>query len=263
MSPDGAILWRREGPIGQALIDRPARRNALNAALCDDLRGALTANRDLRAVVIGATGDRAFCAGADLAPPTDGSDGGLAHGGGDAFRPAFEALLDEIVAFPAPVVAAVNGPALGAGMQLAVACDLRVVSPSATFGIPAGRLGVVISATNVQRLVQVVGQPMARDVLLSARVLSATEAQTVGLVQRAADEVIGAAMGLADELASLAPLSAAAHKAALGQIARSGGLSSADLEAFGVLEDQAFASADFREGLAAFSEKRAPDFRAK
>jgi len=262
MSPDGTIVWRQDGPVGLALIDRPARRNALSASLCDDLRAVLSSNRDLRAVVIGGAGDRAFCAGADLAPPADGGGGGLTHGGGDAFRPAFEAMLDEIVDFPAPVVAAVNGPALGAGMQLAVACDLRVVAPSATFGIPAGRLGVVISAVNVQRLVQVVGQPMARDVLLTARVLSAAEAADSGLVQRTADDAVTGALDLAAQISALAPLSARAHKLALNRVARAGALARDDLEVLEELEAQAFLSADFQEGLAAFSEKRSPRFLA-
>lgn len=262
MSPDGTITWRRDGPIGWALIDRPARRNALSAALCDDLRAVLAGNRDLRVVVIGGAGDRAFCAGADLAPPADGAVGGLTHGGGDAFRPAFEALLDEIVDFPAPVVAAVNGPALGAGMQLAVACDLRVVAPSATFGIPAGRLGVVISAVNVQRLVQVVGQPMARDILLTARVLSAAEADGTGLVQRTAEDAVAGALDLAAQISALAPLSAHAHKAALNRVSRAGMLTPEDLEVLEELEARAFLSADFQVGLAAFSEKRSPRFLA-
>lgn len=260
MSPDGRILWERAGVVATALIDRPARRNALNATLCDELRERFEANEDLRAVVIGGTGDRAFCAGADLVQRADDAGGGLSHGGGDSFRPAFEALLDAIVAFPAPVIAAVNGHALGAGMQLAVACDLRVVAPSATFGIPAGRLGVAISAINVQRLVQAVGQPMARDVLLTARVLSVPEAQSVGLVQRVEENAVEAAEQLASEVAALAPLSARAHKAMLERVATSGGLSPSDRERLSELELLAFSSEDLQEGLAAFSEKRPPDF---
>lgn len=259
MSPDGEIRWDRSGFVAVARIDRPARRNALSAPLCDDLRSRLEANRDLRAVVIAGAGDKAFCSGADLARRA-ADTGGLTHGGGDSFRPAFEALLDEIVTFPAPVIAAVNGHALGAGMQLAVACDLRVVAPSATFGIPAGRLGVAISAINVQRLVQAVGQPIARDVLLTARVLSASEADAAGLVQRMADDAVVAARELADQVAALAPLSARAHKAMLERVARVGSLAASDREALAELELAAFASVDLQEGLAAFSEKRTPTF---
>ncbi len=262
MSPDGTILWERSDLIATALIDRPARRNALSAALCDELRVHLAENRDLRAVVISGAGDKAFCAGADLARRAEDT-GGLTHGGGDTFRPAFEALLDEIVEFPAPVIAAVNGHALGAGMQLAVACDLRVVAPSATFGIPAGRLGVAISAINVQRLVQAVGQPMARDILFTARSLSAVEAAAVGLVQRAADDALGAAVALASEVAALAPVSARAHKVMLTRVATSGSLSEADRAELSGLEAEAFESTDLQEGLAAFSEKRPANFSGR
>ena len=96
MSPDGQIVWDRDDHIGVALIDRPARRNALSAALCDALRVHLEGNRDLRVVVVGGAGDKAFCAGADLARRAEDTGGGLTHGGGDSFRPAFEQLLDAI-----------------------------------------------------------------------------------------------------------------------------------------------------------------------
>ena len=135
------ITWERSGDVGLAVIDRPERRNALNAELCEQLRDHLAGAPDLRAVVIGGAGDQAFCAGADLgrrAADTAPAGGGLEHGGGDSFRPAFEAMLEAIVEHRAPVIAAVNGPALGAGMQLAVACDLRVVATNARFGIPGG-----------------------------------------------------------------------------------------------------------------------------
>ena len=89
MSPDGQILWQRGDGVATALIDRPARRNALNASLCDDLRAHLEDSRDLRAVVIGGSGTKAFCAGADLARRAEDTSGGLTHGGGDSFRPAF------------------------------------------------------------------------------------------------------------------------------------------------------------------------------
>jgi enoyl-CoA hydratase len=210
--------------------------------------------------VVGGTGDRAFCSGADLAQRADDT-GGISHGGSDTFRPAFGQLLHEIVAFPAPVIAAVNGAAMGAGMQLAVACDLRVVAPGASFGIPAGRLGVLLNAVNVERLVRVVGQAMARDVLLTARVLGIDEAAAVGLVQRRADDAVVVAQALATEVAALAPLSVGGHKAMLNRVDAVSTLSDEDLRGFTELELAAFQSNDLREGLAAFSEKRQPQFR--
>jgi len=258
------IAWEVRGAVGIARIDRPERRNALNAELCSELLANLRKHRDLGAVVIAGTGDRAFCAGADLGRrAADTEEGELEHGGGDTFRPAFEDLLDAIVDYPAPVIAAVNGVALGAGMQLAVACDVRVVAPGAKFGIPAGRLGVVISAANVRRLVLAVGQPTARDVLLTARSLDIDEAERFGLVQRRAADALAAAIELAADVAMLAPLSVRGHKHALNVVSASTGISTVDLEELRRRETEAFASRDLQEGLAAFAEKRPPTFEGR
>ena len=232
--------------------------------------------------MIGGAGEKAFCSGADLgrraadlnsgaagqsaaesANQSANDSGGLEHGGGDSFRPAFEAVLDEIVGFPAPVIAAVNGPALGAGMQLAVACDLRVAAPNATFGIPAARLGVMISSANVVRLVALCGPAAARDVLLTARVLTVDEAEPLGLVQRRADDALGAARELATELAGFAPLSQSGHKRALALIAASGAIPADARAELAGLESAAFESDDLQEGLAAFAEKRPPRFAGR
>lgn len=256
------IRWEQDGSVGVAVIDRPERRNALNAELCVELAEQLGRDPDLRAVVVTGSGDKAFCAGADLGRRA-ADVGGLEHGGGDSFRPAFETLLDVIVSYRAPVIAAVNGAALGAGMQLAVACDLRVVAPHASFGIPAARLGVLLSAANVTRLATLVGQATARDLLLTARVLNVGDAEGVGLVQRRADDVLTAARDLAREIATLAPLSVAGHKRALNLVAESQAPSSERQAEMQRLESTAFASSDLQEGLSAFAEKRSPRFEGR
>jgi enoyl-CoA hydratase len=249
------IRWEVRDLVGLATIDRPERRNALNAELCTQLEGHLESTPDLRAVVITGAGDKAFCAGADLVVGTEDAS---EPGGGDAFRPAFERALDAVVDYSAPVVAAVNGPAIGAGMQLAVACDLRVAAFSATFSIPAARLGVFLSPANVQRLATLVGQGAARDLLLTARTLDVDEAAATGLVQRRAPDALDAALELAAEIAELAPLTVQGHKRALNLVA--GSADAAALDEMRALEARAFASLDLREGLAAFSEKRTPRF---
>jgi enoyl-CoA hydratase len=249
------IRWDVRDRVGLATIDRPERRNALNAELCTQLEGHLESTPDLRAVVITGAGDKAFCAGADLVVGTEDAS---EPGGGDAFRPAFERALDAVVDYSAPVVAAVNGPAIGAGMQLAVACDLRIAAFSATFSIPAARLGVFLSPANVQRLATLVGQGAARDLLLTARTLDVDEAAAARLVQRRAPDAVDAALELAAEIAELAPLTVQGHKRALNLVA--GAVDAGTLDEMRALEARAFASLDLREGLAAFSEKRTPRF---
>ena len=175
-------------------------------------------------------------------------------GGGDTFRPAFDRLLEAIVDYPAPVLAAVNGPAIGAGMQLAVACDVRVAVFERDVLIPAARLGVFLSPTNVQRLATLVGQGAARDLLLPARTLAADEAAAVGLVQRRVPDALEAALELAAEIAELAPLTVQGHKRALNLVAA--GVDATARDEMRELEARAFASQDLREGLAAFTENR-------
>jgi enoyl-CoA hydratase/carnithine racemase len=252
------IRWETADLVGVATIDRPERRNALNAELCVQLLEYLEAERDLRTVVVTGAGDKAFCAGADLVVRSEDAS---EPGGGDTFRPAFDRLLDAIVDYPAPVLAAVNGPAIGAGMQLAVACDLRIAAFGATFSIPAGRLGVFLSPPNVQRLAALAGQGAARDVLLTGRTLAADEAAVVGLVQRRVPNALDAALALAAEIAELAPLTVQGHKRALNLVA--GGVDDDALGEMRSLEERAFASRDLREGLAAFAEKRAPRFEGR
>ncbi len=166
------IRFEIRGDVGVATIDRPERRNALNGELCAQLRDHLVEQSDLRAIVITGAGT-AFCAGADLVTRFDGGEGEAVV---DTFRPTFEEALDAITDCRVPVIAAVNGPAIGAGMQLAVACDLRIAGPTARFAIPGGKLGVHLSSKNIWRLALLVGQGAARDFLLAGRTVDAADA---------------------------------------------------------------------------------------
>jgi len=252
------LRWEVRELVAIATIDRPERRNALNAELCSQMLAHLEAERELRAVVITGAGDQAFSAGADLVVRAEDAS---EPGGGDTFRPAFDELLRAIVDYPAPVLAAVNGAAIGAGLQLAVACDVRIAAPHATFSIPAARLGVFLSPDNVHRLAALVGQGAARDILLTARTLDIDDAIHVGLVQRYADDALAASLELAVEIAELAPLTVQGHKRALNIVL--GGVDAAGEEEMRALEARAFASRDLQEGLAAFTEKRPPRFEGR
>lgn len=251
------IRSERRDAVLLLTIDRVERRNALNGELCEALGAELAAGADARAVVITGAGS-AFCAGADLVTRF-GADGS----GEDTFRPAFEVVLDAISEHPVPVIAAVNGPAMGAGMQLAVACDLRVAGATARFAIPGGRLGIHLSARNIWRLADLLGQGAARDFLLAGRSVDAEGAERIGLAQYRVDDALATAFEVAEGIAASAPLTVRGHKRALDLVAEARWLGDAARAEITAREVEAFASDDLREGMAAFAEKRAPRFTGR
>jgi enoyl-CoA hydratase len=205
-----------------------------------DLTEAVHDAHDAGAIVVTGAGGH-FCAGADL--------GGVE---GEHFVSALRNLLLALTSAPQVVLAAVDGAALGAGTQLAVACDLRVATPAAKFGIPAAKLGLMVDRWSVHRLTSLVGEGPARAILLAAEVLDGEEAYRLGLVQRLGD--LDAALAWAEEIATFAPLSIAGHKLALNGAPR---------EEFEAAFDRAWASEDLGEGTAAFRERRPPKFRGR
>jgi enoyl-CoA hydratase len=162
-------------------------------------------------------------------------------------------VLSGFGALAMPTIAAVDGPALGAGTQLAIACDLRVASPESRFGIPAAKLGLAVDQWTVDRLAREVGPSVATDMLLGATSYRATELVAGGFVHRLGG--LRDALEWADELARLAPLTIAAHKLALFA-----GASGAPAAAVQAARDRAWRSADAEEGRVAFLEKRPPHF---
>lgn len=257
------IDWEVRGHIGVATINRPERRNALDTTHCDELRERFeaAADADLRAVVVTGEGS-AFCAGADLGTRFE-DDGGRGGDAGDPFHDVLQRLLDAIADHPLPVIAAVNGPALGAGTQLASVCDLRVAAREARFGIPAARLGIMISAASTERVVRLIGHADATEMLLTGRRYDADEAQRIGLAHRVVEDALADALEWADEIARLAPLSVQGHKRSLVLVAEGAGLDDAGRGEVAGLIARAVNSHDLREGIQAFSEKRTPDFEGR
>jgi enoyl-CoA hydratase len=239
------IRAERRGSVAVVTIDRPERRNALNTEMCQQLltvvNDAVASNS--RALVLTGTGDH-FCAGADLTGVED-----------DGFRTALIALLRGLGEAPLAAIAAVHGAALGAGTQLAVACDLRVATPDARFGIPAAKLGLMVDHWTVRRLVRLAGEGPARAMLMAAEEVDGEAALRLGLVQRSGD--LDDALAWADHIASLAPLTIAGHKLALERMVDEPG-ADADVDA---AIRRAWSSADLIEGMTAFRERRKPEFR--
>ncbi|CAN5752841.1 enoyl-CoA hydratase [soil metagenome] len=228
-------------------LDRPERRNALDhgtlAALTQALDGA-TARPTRVLVLTGSSGH--FCAGADLTGVEDASFAGLLQG-----------VLDRLRDASFPTIAAVEGAALGAGTQLAVACDLRVATADATFAIPAARLGLMVNHWTVQRLAALAGPSTARTILLAAEVVSGTDALRLGLVNR--QGAVAEALGWAEEIAVLAPLTIAGHKLMLNRLEQA---PTADADVAAAFA-RAWASTDLAEGLDAFRTRRVPSFRGE
>jgi enoyl-CoA hydratase len=233
------IHTEARGPVAVVTIDRPERRNAVDHATLNDLVAVLGESHDeVRVLVLTGAGGH-FCAGADLAGVED-----------ESFTDLLRSVLDGLRLAPFVTIAAADGAALGAGTQLAIACDLRVATAQASFGIPAGRLGLAVDPWTVERLAMLAGHGPARAMLLAAEVVTGDEAHRLGLAQRIG--TLDDALAWADEIAALAPLTLRAHKAALE------GLPGApDAVA------RAWASQDLQEGLDAFRSRRRPVFHAR
>jgi enoyl-CoA hydratase len=254
-------LVARDGAVTTVTVNRPEARNALDGQTLDALLEAFAAiERDgaVRCAILTGAGDRAFVAGADIK-----SMAGLDPVGARAFSQHGRRLCDLLEGLSVPVIAAVNGWALGAGCELALACDFIYAARGAKLGLPEVGLGVIPGMGGTQRLVRRVGVARARELIYSAAVIEADEALRIGLVNAVAEPaaLLARARAIADAIARQAPLAVAAAKRAI----RQGG--DAGLEAGIGLEQhlfgELFATADQEEGMRAFIEKRAPAWTAK
>jgi enoyl-CoA hydratase len=239
-----------DGLVAIITLDRPARRNAVDhATLLEllDVQAAVTtrAPEAIRAVVL--TGrPPAFSAGADLNGVEEGQ-----------FATDLAAVLRGFGRLPVPVIAAIDGPALGAGAQLAIATDLRVATPSSVLGIPAAKLGLVVDHWTIRRLASEFSPPIARAMLLAAQTYTAEQLHLTGGIHRLG--TLDDAVAWAHELSRLAPLTISGHKIGLEHAQPEPG---AD-QLFEAARSAAWASADAEEGRTAFLDKRRPDFTGR
>ena len=234
-------------------IDRPKALNALNPEVLADLKAAFEAidQNTVRCVVLTGAGDKSFVAGADI-----GSMSTMTKAEGEAFGKLGNDVFLMIEHFPLPVIAAVNGFALGGGNELAMSCDIRICSDNAVFGQPEVGLGITPGFGGTQRLARLVGPGMAKQLIYTAKNIKADEAYRIGLVNAVypLDELLPAAEKLAETIAKNAPIAVRACKQAINE-----GLQ-VDMDKAIVIEEKLFGScfqsADQIEGMSAFLEKR-------
>jgi enoyl-CoA hydratase len=259
----GDLLVEDDGPVVVLTLSSPAKRNALDVVMCDALVAALASlpARGARAAVLrGDPAGRAFSAGFDLAAL------GEAAADPEAAQRIFERVLEAIAASPVPLVAALTGPAMGGGCEIAAACDLRVAHAAVKLGLPPARLGIVYPTRGLARFSALCGEARARQLFLLARTIAADEAHTWGLVDFLVPEgeVAARARALAGELAAHAPQAIQGMRLAFeALLRRRATLEGDDAEEIARRRAAAWRSADAAEALAAIAEKRVPRFSGR
>jgi enoyl-CoA hydratase/carnithine racemase len=245
--------------VARLTIDNPAKRNALDHEILDAFAATLP-EIEARCLLVTATGP-VFSAGYDIGNLprdefADRAEALVAH--------PFHAAIEALDAYPYPSVAALNGHAIGGGLELALSCDLRVASDEAKMGMPPARLGLVYSHTGLRKFIDAIGAPRTRELFFTARNVPARTALQWGLVNEvvAHDEVAERGVAYAARIAGHAPLSLAGNKRALRELLAAEGALDPEIERELVdLREACFASEDFFEGVRAFAEKRPPRWR--
>ena len=247
------VVSERQGAVEILTINRPEALNALNPEVLQDLKAAFEAidQQQVRCVVVTGAGPKSFVAGADIAAMST-----MTKAQAEAFGKMGNDIFRMIETFPLPVIAAVNGFALGGGCELSMCCDFRICSENAVFGQPETGLGITPGFGGTQRLARLVGPGMAKQMIYTARNIKAEEALRIGLVNAVypAEELMPAALKLAAGIAKNAPIAVRHSKQAINE-----GLD-AEMDQAVVIEEKLFAGCfethDQKEGMGAFLEKR-------
>ncbi len=244
-----------ENGVAELRLDNPAKLNALTMPMLTALETHCTAleqDRSVRAVILTAEGDRAFCAGADIAAwGTLGPAEFARHWVRDGHR-----VFDRLARLGKPTVAALSGHAFGGGLELAAACDIRVMAPRATIALPEAGVGIVPGWSGTQRLLRLLPEPVVKEMALFGRRVGAERALQLGFAAEVAEDARGAAREIAGRLAALSPRAVEVAKAMIH--AAAGEDRGAMVESLGAAA--VAASADREEGVNAFREKRKPVF---
>ncbi len=253
-----SVLIEKSQHIAIITINRPQSLNALNSQVISELSiilDELIEDKDIRTVVITGSGEKAFVAGADIKEFAEFS----VSEGSQLAAHGHEILFDKISKYPIPVIAAINGFALGGGLELAMACHMRIAADTARLGLPETSLGLIPGYGGTQRLPQLVGRGKAIEMITSASMINAADAYEWGLVNTVVPlaELKATYLKLAGKIARNSPTAvASALKAIAGAFSTKINGYNVEISEFG----KCFGTADFKEGTTAFLEKRKPNF---
>jgi enoyl-CoA hydratase/carnithine racemase len=258
----GRLLVDEPAPgVTRLTISNPGKRGALDHAILDAFSSTM-AQLDARCVII--TGEAStFSAGYDIG---DLPEAVFAHEAEKLIAHPFAAAIDAVEAYPYPTVAALTGPTIGGGLELALSCDLRIAAAAIPLGMPPAKLGLVYSHTGIRKFIDAIGAPRTRELFLSGRRIDADTAQAWGLVNSVAkpDRLAAEAVELATEIASNAPLAQLGNKRVIRAVLDARSALGHDVEReLMELRHEGFLSEDFREGVRAFADKRPPQWKGR
>ncbi|MDO5606487.1 MAG: enoyl-CoA hydratase/isomerase family protein [Paracoccus sp. (in: a-proteobacteria)] len=252
----GTVHLNISGHLAELHLDNPDKMNALDLAMLDDLSrhcDVIARDRNIRAVLLSAAGERAFCTGADILEwgGLDGADFAR-FWVRDGHR-----VFDRLAGLPQPVIAALNGHAFGGGLELAAACDIRVMTARATLALPEAGVGIVPGWSGTQRLMRLLPEPLVKEMALFGRRITAERALAAGFIAEIADDAPAAARALIERALTLSPRATEIAKAMIHAAAGEDRGAMVEMLGAGMIS----ATQDRAEGVAAFAQKRKPDFK--